>query len=298
MKQTDACSISRCNRLLGVKTLHPLVSVVDLHDAENIGRESPDCYSVALLGQSPVIQRLGWQPCDFSDGALLAHPPGVPVSEWLGGGAAAEGRAVLFHRDILAGLPLGRHISDYTYIKYKSTEALFLSAEEWRIMDAAVSAVAAELKWGIDKFSAKILSDRLELLLDLGRRDYHRQFIVRHEANKPLLDATREALDRYLLDGHTRRSGLSCACRFSAQMGLSAAYFNDLISFETGKSWADYVQLRRVQLSKQMVLDAHYTDTRTAYLLGYRSVEQFQQIFQQLTGCTTNEYREGLNTLE
>lgn len=286
-------TITQCNRLFREKTLHPLVSVIDLGSPCSKRQVRPDSYCVLVMTSPCREGDYGLRGCDFTDGTVLFSMPSKIVDIRPDNACSGEGRMVLFHPDLLVGTPLGRHISTFSFFKYRKDEALHLSATELRDIDHIIDDILHELRRGIDEYSARILSNDIELLLNYCLRFYHRQFIMRHDASAAEMERFQSLVDDYLTSGRVRRTGMPCgACRFSQQMNMSAAYLNDLVRRETGKDVAAYAQLRRVQIAKEMIIAGKDSDTKVALTLGYTNATEFRHIFQKLTGVTTDEYRE------
>ena len=75
-------TVHQCNCCLGSKTLHPLVSVIDLSKADL----SPHTdikfgfYTILLSECKCEAYAYGHQYCDFSDGTLVCLTPGESIS--------------------------------------------------------------------------------------------------------------------------------------------------------------------------------------------------------------------------
>lgn len=294
-----------CNKLFAEKTLHPLASVIDMSSPCSKKQVRLNSYCIMVkpsredANHKPPTSNIkpptdyGKRSCDFSDGTILFSLPSKVVDihsdeASLTGG----GRMLLFHPDLLVGTPLGRKISSYTFFKYRKEEALHVSAEELRDINHVIDDIERELKRGIDEYSATILSNNIELLLNYCLRFYHRQFIMRHDADNGEMDKFKAIVDSYMTSGNVRRNGMPCgAYRFTSQMGMSEAYLNDFVRNETGKNVAEYAQLRRIELAKQMIIAGKDSDKKIALTLGYANVDEFHRLFEKLTGLTTEGYR-------
>ena len=291
-------SITQCNKLFAEKTLHPLASVIDLSAPCNQMQVCPDSYCVVVMedgeGRGGACDSIdyGLRSCDFTAGTLLFNTPTKVVDIRHGEKCSCKGHILLFHPSLLVGTSLGRSIGSYTFFKYRKDEALHVSAAELRDINRVLTDIVNELRRGIDEYSATILSNNIELLLNYCVRFYHRQFIMRHDAEPAEFRRFAEIVDSYLTSGRVRRTGMPCgACRFTSQMDMSAAYLADLVRNETGKSVADYAQLRRVELAKKLIIAGKDSDAKVSLTLGYANVAEFRDIFKKLTGLTTDEYR-------
>src|SRR3712207_9589647 len=73
----------------------------------------------------------------------------------------------------------------------------------------------SELEWGVDRFSASLLSELIATLLRYCQRYYERQFVLRHESSLPLLQVITRQIDHYILSGSIPKAGQPCACHFA-----------------------------------------------------------------------------------
>lgn len=194
-------SVHQCNCCMGSKTLHPLVSVIDLSKADLSSHTDFKFgfYTILLSECKCEAYRYGHQYYDFSDGTLLCLTPGESISmKDSDNTRPSKGWILAFHPDLICGTALGANIRDYTFFSYRPEEALHVSLREKQVILELLDKINEELQRCIDCYSQKIISKYIELLLDYCERFYERQFITRNEANKKII----ERFDR-LLDDHS-----------------------------------------------------------------------------------------------
>ena len=133
-----------------------------------------------------------------------------------------------------------------------------------------------------------ILSKHIELFLDYCTRYYERQFITRENKNKAILKTAEKILDDYIASGRLQSGKIPTPYHIAGKLHLSAAYFNDLLKFETGKTWEEYFQFKQLEKAK-------HSPIAVAKQLGYPNVQYFSFIFKKVTGCTPNDYRHSQN---
>ena len=75
------------------------------------------------------------------------------------------------------------------------------------------------------------------------------------------------------------------------KLDLSVAYFNDLLKFETGKTLEEYLQLKRLDIARHMLLQDGHTPAAVARKLGYPNVQCFSVLFKKITGVAPSGYR-------
>ena len=176
-------SVHQCNCCLGGKTLHPLVSVIDLSKADlSSHTDFKFGFYTILLGECKCEAcRYGHQYYDFSDGTLICLTPGESISmKDSNNTRPSKGWILAFHPDLICGTALGANIRDYTFFSYRPEEALHISLREKQVILELLDKINQELQRCIDCYSQKIISKYIELLLDYCERVYERQLITRN----------------------------------------------------------------------------------------------------------------------
>ena len=166
-----------------------------------------------------------------------------------------------------------------------------MSQRETAKITCCLENIEDELHYPIDTHSSTILSRHIELLLDYCTRYYERQFITRENKNKTLLDKMEKLLEHHIASGQLQDGIMPDPKILSEELGLSPAYFEDLLKFETGKTLEEYFQLKRLETAKRMLLQKDCMPTIIAKQLGYPSVQYFSLIFKKITGFSPSEYR-------
>lgn len=147
-----------------------------------------------------------------------------------------------------------------------------------------LSNIEDELHHPIDTHSSIILSRHIELLLDYCTRYYERQFITRENKNKALLENMERLFVEYIASGRLQGGKLPTPGYMAGELDLSVAYFNDLLKFETGKTLEEYLQLKRLDIARHMLLQDGHTPAAVARKLGYPNVQCFSVLFKKITG--------------
>lgn len=283
---TTVNCVCQCNRAFHAETLHPLVSLIDMSSPCERGRVKTDCYAVVFRHNAGDGAKYGLRPCDFTDGTLLFVTPSKEIDL-----ATADGKMLVFHPSLTECTPLGLRLKEYSFFKYRQDESLHISCCEEKVIKRCLGCISDELCWGVDDYSKNIISNAIDLLLGYCRRFYRRQFITRHELNADALNALDGAIDGYFKSGRAAICGLPTASRLAARLRMSAEYMNDMLKSETGKTTAEYIQLRRMSLAKQLLLGTGMTVGGIAGLLGFSTEGCFATVFKRITGCTPEEYR-------
>lgn len=287
-------TVDQYNKLFGLETLHPLVSVVDLSKAEKWQsnfRTNYGIYALFLKDTKCGDIRYGRQIYDYREGTIVGFAPGQVTGIEIENGQRPTAHGILFHPDLIKGTSLGRDIKRYSFFSYESTEALHLSEQERGIIMDCLEKIQIELEHSIDKHSKRLICMNIELLLDYCMRFYERQFTTRSEANKDVLTRFEQLLDEYLQSEQLRQEGLPTVKYFADKICLSPNYFGDLIKKETGKTAQEHIQNKVLSLAKEWILGTNKTVSQIAYELGFQYSQHFNRIFKKSVGCTPNEYR-------
>lgn len=287
-------TVHEYNTHVGVETLHPLVSVIDMSKCGTArhARITYGFYVVFLKEVKCGDLIYGRQYYDYQEGTLVCLAPGQVIGmEDNGQVFQPKGWALLFHPDLIHGTSLGQNMKHYSFFSYEVNEALHLSDRERQIVIDCLENIQHELLHAIDKHSKTLITRNIELLLDYCERFYERQFLTRVNVNKDILVKFEQLLNEYFHSEKPQSEGLPSVKYCAEKLFLSANYFGDLIKKETGKTAQEYIQLQLMEVAKERILGTNKTVSEIAYELGFQYPQHFSRIFKKRTGCTPNEYR-------
>ena len=282
---------------LGSKTLHPQVSLINLEKPElEEDAVKFEFYAILLIEDCPDgCCCCGRKYYDYSVATMVFLTPGEIFRMSKEDTLPPKGWLLAFHPDLLFRTSLKNHIKNYTFFSYHKEEALHLSRRETSTVTCLLEHIEEELHHPIDAHTGTILSRHIELLLDYCTRFYERQFITRENKNKLLLARLDRMFDEYLDSGRLSAGGLPVLAQCAAALNLSAAYFSDLLKFETGKSLEEYFEFRRLDTARRLLSEGMHTPAAVARLLGYPNVQCFSLIFIRVVGVPPGEFRYSRN---
>ncbi|MDE6878462.1 MAG: helix-turn-helix transcriptional regulator [Odoribacter sp.] len=289
----DIRTVCECNRCLGCKTLHPQVTIINLaHSGVEQERVKFEFYAVLLIEEcADGCSCCGREYYDYSHATMVFLKPGEIFRLSEAGALPGKGWLLAFHPDLLFCTSLNNRIGNYTFFSYRKEEALHLSQRETATVNCCLENIEEELHHAIDTHSGTILSRHIELLLDYCTRFYERQFVTREGRNKVVMERLEILLDAYIASGRLQCGELPSAEYCAEHLGLSVAYFCDLMKWETGKTPDEYFCFKRLEFSKKMLLQEGNTPLFVAQWLGFPNVQYFSLIFRKITGVAPNEYR-------
>ena len=154
-------SIDDYNKLFGLETRHPLVSVVDLSQATRWPTQAVFNYGIYVLFLKDVKCgdiRYGRQLYDYQEGTIVSFSPGQIAGVNMPSGVRPAAHGLLFHPDLIRGTALGQEMRNYAFFSYESNEALHLSEEERQTIMDCLGKIQAELEHSIDKHSRRLIT--------------------------------------------------------------------------------------------------------------------------------------------
>ena len=289
-------SIDVYNRLYGLETHHPLVSVVDLKNARHIVNNATmkyGIYALFLKNGANCSITYGRRSYDYQEGTVVSFSPGQVVDVQLNDPQPTHPDVVglIFHPDLIYGTPLARKIADFTFFDYDQMEALHLSSDEREKFLSCLAAVKEETEHPVDHHSAALISANIQVLLEYLHRFYDRQFITRHKVNSDIVNRFQRQLREYF-DSDMSQNGLPAVAYFAEKANLSPGYFGDLIKKETGSTPKDLISLHMMARAKNRLITTDDDVSEIAYDLGFEYPAHFSRMFKRLTGVTPSQFRE------
>jgi len=291
-------SISQFHEIFGFdKPTNPLISILDVSQWEIpdtfVGiKSTSDLYSIALKDKSCGLQ-YGRNSYDFDEGVLIFTAPNqvqsVTKAQKL---HEIQGWMLVFHPDLIRNTPLGKTIDNYKFFSYEVHEALHLSNAEQKTLNDFVDLIRNEISERVDNHSQTVISSSLELLLNLSRRYYERQFNTRSAQNSDVITQFHTLLEDYYKSRKFEQLGMPSSDYFSEKVHLSSSYLSDLLKRETGFSMKDQINNFVIEKAKTLLLSEPDSVSGIAYSLGFNYPHYFSRLFKTKTGMTPQEYRQ------
>ena len=291
-KITVIDSIDAYNKLFGLTTFHPLVSVIDLKQATrsvNHIRISYGIYALFLKNSVSCSIKYGRRQYDYQEGTIVRFSPGQIIDvEMIDDELAPDVVGLLFHPDLIYGTPLADKISSFSFFDYSELESLHLSeAERAQFLDC-LARVKEETMYPVDSHSAALITANIQVLLEYLHRFYDRQFITRHKVNSDIVARFERELKAYF---QQPPQTIPNVAYFAEKANLTPGYFGDLIRKETGSTPKDLITLHIVSEAKRRLASTNDDISIIAYDLGFEYPAHFSRMFKRSTGQSPTDYR-------
>ena len=224
--------------------------------------------------------------CDFGDYTLFCMSPVAMASALVGTVAMPRTLRMLvaFNPTLLACVPHESDAPNYTFFGYSPHEALHMSVAEYGIMSGCVGAIVGEMPHENDSYKGAILARHVIRILDYAQRFYDRQFAMREEACKAAVEFYLDSMDDYIASGRMASEGVPSVGECAAVVGMSEAYFSDMLLFVTGRTHECLMTERRIEAARRMLATRCVSVRSVAEHLAFGSEEYFRYIYKKITG--------------
>ena len=294
-KIVKLASIDDYNKLYGMATTHPLVTVVDLKNATksvNHVRMEYGVYALFLKNDANCTIYYGRKAYDYQEGTVTSFSPGQIIGVDLKNDIIApDVIGLIFHPDLIYGTPLGSRIGGFRFFDYSQREALHLSQAERELFVDCLMKIKSEAEHPVDHHSAALLSANILVLLEYVDRFYDRQFITRHKVNSDIVAKFERQLKEYYSEGGAA-DGVPSVAYFADKANLSAGYFGDLVRKETGVTAQEMISRHVIDMARRRLVETSDDVSVIAYDLGFQYPQHFTRLFKRVTGQSPTLYRQ------
>lgn len=292
-------SVKELHSLLGLPSpLNPLITLVDHSIAINNEQAQEqklllNFYNISIKRSFSGKLKYGKNHYDFDDGTMSFIAPNQIISIDSEEDRNKDGWSLLFHPDLIRQYPLGKAIKNYGFFSYSVTEALHLSNEEEKTIEAIVQNIQKEINSRLDNFSQDVIVSNLELLLSYCNRFYSRQFITRKMATNDLLTNFENILNRYFDDNSDLT--LPSVEKLATELHVSSSYLSDMLRSVTGQNTQQHIHDKLIEKAKEILTTTNFTISEISYQLGFEYSQSFSKLFKNKTNLTPMQYRQSYN---
>ncbi|GGD79846.1 AraC family transcriptional regulator [Emticicia aquatilis] len=276
--------------------LNPLLTIIDHSETpnqENNQRLLLDFYNISIKRSFKGKLKYGKNNYDFDDGSMSFIAPNQIISVESDENRNSDGWSLIFHADLIRQYPLAKSIKNYGFFSYAVNEALHLSAEEEKTIEAIVQNIQNEINSRLDTFSQDVIVSSLELLLSYCNRFYNRQFITRKMATNDLLTNFEYILDKHFSDN--TNLVLPTVENLSTELNVSSSYLSDMLRSLTGQNTQQHIHNKLIEKSKEILTTTNLTVSEIAYQLGFEYPQSFSKLFKNKVNMSPLEFRASFN---
>jgi AraC family transcriptional activator of pobA len=290
-------SVKELHAFMGLPSpLNPLITIIDHAQTQKNNLPSSqklllDFYNISIKRSFKGKLKYGKNLYDFDDGTMSFIAPNQIISIDNEEDRNTDGWSLLFHPDLIRQYPLGKAIKNYGFFSYGVNEALHLSEEEEKTLEALVQNIQKEINSRLDNFSQDVIVSNLELLLSYCNRFYNRQFITRKMATNDLLTNFEHLLENYFSDNSDLK--LPTVEKLATELNVSSSYLSDMLRNLTGQNTQQHIHDKLIEKAKEILTTTNLTVSEIAYHLGFEYPQSFSKLFK--TNLTPIEYRQSYN---
>lgn len=297
METTDTLNLNTIdayNKLYGLTTSHPLVTVIDLKKATkrlDRLRINYGVYALYLKNGVNCSLKYGREYYDYQEGSVVCFSPGQIIEvDSSSDPVAPDVVGLMFHPDLICGTPLAEKIGNFSYFRYSQKEALHLSEKEKNLFLDCLEKIREEIEYPVDSHSTDLISANIQVLLEYLSRFYDRQFITRHNVNSSVVAAFEKELAN-LYSGGKPLNEVPKVSYFAEKANLTPGYFGDLIKRETGNTPQEIITLKLIAEAKRRLAATDNDISIIAYDLGFQYPQHFTRLFKRITGKSPSMFR-------
>ena len=296
MNKVHFSSIAEHNEALGLRPPEqPLFDIVQI-SSDDVDEDlscnsdtvlSNDFYTISMKNIVSGEIHYGRTKYDCSNGTMLFTAPGQELRSF-GVKIKSTARSIIIHEDFVRGHALKEKLKKYSFFNYSIHEALHLSPKEQKQLQSLFDSIELEYHNNFDAFTKELILSQIDTILKYSDRFYHRQFLLRKESDASMLSKFEAVFERL----NTANSGIPSVEEISAALHVSSRYLSDALKSETGKTAKEWVHLKLIDLSKDLLLSSDDSVASIAYSIGFEYPQYFARLFKKKVGLTPTEYRQ------
>lgn len=290
-------SVKELHAYMGLPSaVNPLITLIDHSQIQNQTKHQKmllDFYNISIKKSFKGKLKYGKNHYDFDDGTMSFIAPNQIISVESDEDRNTDGWSLLFHPDLIRQYPLSKAIKNYGFFSYSVSEALHLSDDEEKTIEAIVHNIKKEINSRLDNFSQDVIVSNLDLLLSYSNRFYSRQFITRKMATTDLLASFESILETHFSPDSNLT--LPTVEKLANELNVSSSYLSDMLRSLTGQNAQQHIHSKLIEKAKEILTTTDLTVSEIAYQLGFEYPQSFSKLFKSKTNLTPLEFRSSFN---
>lgn len=279
-------SVQRCCEHLGIDTTNKLVNIVNL---DTIGTVE---YTPKKMGVYAIA--CCWFDEHDTGAELHFFGPGYTDTLEDSLSFSPHGWVLIFDPALLEDFLLAGRMPEYKFFTTDSTNMLRLNNEERHMVICSMQSVRIELFNSEDKFSRRIITAGIAVLLNLCMRYYERQHTESRDSADAIVTKFSKLIIDYLSGQRDVITEFPTVSSCAEVLHISPNYLGDVVRKKLHYSAQQHI--RQIVL-KEAAYQLRYTTSaigEIGYRLGFKYPHHFTRVFKQEFGTTPLEYRKNV----
>ena len=276
-------TVAACCEYLGVETLNEHVNIVNLDTVGTVVYEPKKMgvYAIACC----------WY--DHNDTGAELHFFGPNYSDAIEDYMefSPHGWALIFDHTLLEDTLLAGRMPEYTFFSPDSTNMLRLNQEERHMIICCMQSVRWELFNGEDKFSRRIITAGIAVLLNLCMRYFERQNVEPQNSADVIVSRLNKLIIDYLSGSREVLRELPTVSSCAEALHISPNYLGDIVRKKLNCSAQQYIRQMVVKEAAYQLRYTKHSIGEISYTLGFKYPHHFTRVFKQEFSATPQEYR-------
>lgn len=283
LKHLELDTVQACCEYIGASTTNKLVSIVNL---DTIGTIE---YTQKMMGVYAIA--CCWYDEQDTGAELHFFGPGYTdtLEEHLA--FSPHGWVLIFDPALLEDSLLAGRMPEYKFFTKDSTNMLRLNNEERHMVICSMQSVRIELYNREDKFSRRIITAGIAVLLNLCMRYYERRHTEPCDSADAIVTKFGKLIIDYLSGKRDVITEFPTVSSCAEALHISPNYLGDVVRKKLHYSAQQHI--RQIVL-KEAAYQLRYTTIaigEIGYSLGFKYPHHFTRVFKQEFGTTPQEYR-------
>lgn len=276
-------SVESCNAYLGVSTQNKFVSVINLDTVGTIK------YTPKHMGVYSVV--CCWY--DHNDTGAELHFFGPGYSDTLDANLefSPHGWSIIFDPLLLEDTLLAGRMLEYKFFSTNTTNMLRLNSDERHMIMCCMQSIRLELSNSEDKFSRRIITAGIAVLLNLCMRYFERQNSSRQDSADVIVSKFNKLVCDYLSGSRDVLQELPTVSSCADALHISPNYLGDVVRKKLKRSAQQHIRKMVTKEATHQLRYSSHSISEIGYKLGFKYPHHFTRVFKQELGATPNEYR-------
>lgn len=282
--------IGRLNESFGVESLHPMASIINLSNINDIKPHYATC-NVYAVAYSLYTDEAHSSRSQGYAGEIHFRAPGDAGCEPSDFSDSLNGSVLIFSSELMTNTLLANRLSAYPFFNNRNPMYIELPESEMQMVVNCMRSIQEELLTPSDKYTNRILAAGIAVLLNICQRYYERQGNRSIGIDHNITTRLNILLSNHLSSPASEDKQMPTVASCAHALQLSPNYLGDLVRKQTGVSAHQYIQRYIVSEIKYQLSQSDSSIADIAYKLGIKYPHHLTRLIKRETGLTPQQYR-------